>query len=223
MKYLILITTCITSLTGCAGVTPSSITSTSASVRPMPAERAMPVSGTIYSERTYRSMFEDRRASKVGDVITIMIAEKSSTNKANNTKSENTGSAVNNIGALGGIGVGGNTLKNANVNAAGERTLESTDTGNITNAFTSSLTVTVVDVLESGNLVVQGEKQIGYDRGADFIRFSGVVSPQLISKGNVISSTQVADARIEYRTNSQVDQSAIASMMNRLFYSILPF
>jgi flagellar L-ring protein precursor FlgH len=168
-------------------------------------------------------MFEDRRASKVGDVITIMIAEKSSTNKANNTKSENTGSAVNNIGALGGIGVGGNTLKNANVNAAGERTLESTDTGNITNAFTSSLTVTVVDVLESGNLVVQGEKQIGYDRGADFIRFSGVVSPQLISKGNVISSTQVADARIEYRTNSQVDQSAIASMMNRLFYSILPF
>jgi hypothetical protein len=42
-------------------------------------------------------------------------------------------------------------------------------------------------------------------------------------KGNVISSTQVADARIEYRTNTQVDQSAIASMMNRLFYSILPF
>jgi len=49
------------------------------------------------------------------------------------------------------------------------------------------------------------------------------VSPQLIAKGNVISSTQVADARIEYRTNAQVDQSVIASMMNRLFYSILPF
>jgi flagellar L-ring protein precursor FlgH len=179
------------------------------------------MSGAIYTERTYRSMFEDRRASKVGDVITIVIAEKSATNKANNTKSENTGSATNNIGSLGGLSAG--TLKNANVNAGGERTLESTDTGNITNAFTSSLTVTVVDVLESGNLVVQGEKQIGYDRGADFIRFSGVVSPQLIAKGNVISSTQVADARIEYRTNTQVDQSAIASMMNRLFYSILPF
>jgi flagellar L-ring protein precursor FlgH len=221
MKYLILITTCATTLIGCAGVTPSSITSTSASVRPMPAERALPVSGAIYTERTYRSMFEDRRASKVGDVITIVIAEKSATNKASNTKSENTGSATNNVGSLGGLSAG--TLKNANVNAGGERTLESTDTGNITNAFTSSLTVTVVDVLESGNLVVQGEKQIGYDRGADFIRFSGVVSPQLIAKGNVISSTQVADARIEYRTNTQVDQSAIASMMNRLFYSILPF
>jgi flagellar L-ring protein precursor FlgH len=221
MKYLILITTCTTALIGCAGVTPSTITSTSASVRPMPAERALPMSGAIYTERTYRSMFEDRRASKVGDVITIMIAEKSSANKANNTKSENTGSAVNNLGALGGLSA--NAMKNANVNSSGERTLESTDTGNITNAFNSSLTVTVVDVLEGGNLVVQGEKQIGYDRGADFIRFSGIVSPQLISKGNVISSTQVADARIEYRTNAQVDQSAIASMMNRLFYSILPF
>jgi flagellar L-ring protein precursor FlgH len=221
MKYLILITTCITSLIGCAGVTPSSITSTSASVRPMPAERAMPMSGAIYTERTYRSMFEDRRASKVGDVITIMIAEKSATNKSGSTKSENTGSVINSIGTLGGISA--RDLKTGNVNASGERTLESTDTGNITNAFTSSLTVTVVDVLESGNLVVQGEKQIGYDRGADFIRFSGVVSPQLIAKGNVISSTQVADARIEYRTNTQVDQSAIASMMNRFFYSILPF
>jgi flagellar L-ring protein precursor FlgH len=221
MKYLILITTCATTLIGCAGVTPSTITSTSASVRPMPAERALPMSGAIYTERTYRSMFEDRRASKVGDVITIVIAEKSSANKANNTKSENTGSAVNSLSALGGLSAG--AMKNANVNGAGERTLESTDTGNITNAFNSSLTVTVVDVLEGGNLVVQGEKQIGYDRGADYIRFSGIVSPQLIAKGNVISSTQVADARIEYRTNAQVDQSAIASMMNRLFYSILPF
>lgn len=221
MKYLILIATCATTLIGCAGVTPSTITSTSATVRPMPAERALPMSGAIYTEKTYRSMFEDRRASKVGDVITIVIAEKSSANKANNTKSENTGSAVNSLSALGGLSAG--AMKNANVNGAGERTLESTDTGNITNAFNSSLTVTVVDVLEGGNLVVQGEKQIGYDRGADFIRFSGIVSPQLIAKGNVISSTQVADARIEYRTNAQVDQSAIASMMNRLFYSILPF
>jgi len=221
MKYLILITTCATTLIGCAGVTPSSITSTSASVRPVAAERTMPMSGAIYTERTYRSMFEDRRASKVGDVITIMIAEKSATNKSGSTKSENTGSVINSIGTLGGIST--RDLKTGNVNASGERTLESTDTGNITNAFTSSLTVTVVDVLESGNLVVQGEKQIGYDRGADFIRFSGVVSPQLIAKGNVISSTQVADARIEYRTNTQVDQSAIASMMNRFFYSILPF
>lgn len=221
MKYLILITTCATTLIGCAGVTPSTITSTSASVRPAAAERSMPMSGAIYTERTYRSMFEDRRASKVGDVITIMITEKSATNKSGSTKSENTGSAINNIGSLGGLSA--NALKNANVNGSGERTSETTDTGNITNAFTSSLTVTVVDVLESGNLVVQGEKQIGYDRGADFIRFSGVVSPQLIAKGNVISSTQVADARIEYRTNTQVDQSAVASMMNRLFYSILPF
>jgi flagellar L-ring protein precursor FlgH len=223
MKYLILITACATTFIGCAGVAPSSITSTSASVRPMPAERALPVSGAIYSERTYRSMFEDRRASKVGDVITIMIAEKSSANKANNTKSENTGSAVNNIGALGGIGVGGNTLKNANVNAAGERTLESTDTGNITNAFNSSLTVTVVEVLEGGNLVVQGEKQIGYDRGADFIRFSGVVSPQLISKGNVISSTQVADARIEYRGRGATDDTQGTGWFTRLLLKMAPF
>ena len=82
--------------------------------------------------------------------------------------------------------------------------------------------VTVIEVLANGNLLVSGEKQIGLDRGAEFVRFSGVVPLASIGIGNIVSSTQVADAKIEYRTNTQIDQSQLSSMMNRFFYSMLP-
>jgi flagellar L-ring protein precursor FlgH len=82
--------------------------------------------------------------------------------------------------------------------------------------------VTVVDVLENGNLVVSGEKQVAFDRGTEFVRFSGVVNPDTIMLGNVVPSTKVADARIEYRTNSQLDAAQVASILARFFLSFSP-
>ena len=58
--------------------------------------------------------------------------------------------------------------------------------------------MTVIEVLPNGNLLVAGEKQIGINQGTEFIRFSGVVNPVTIQAGNTVSSTKVADARIEY-------------------------
>jgi flagellar L-ring protein precursor FlgH len=84
------------------------------------------------------------------------------------------------------------------------------------------LTVTVVEVLSNGNMIVSGEKQVSLDKGAEFIRFSGVVDPSTVNSGNIVSSTQVADARIEYRTNSRIDGAAVMAMMARFFLSVIP-
>jgi flagellar L-ring protein precursor FlgH len=78
-------------------------------------------------------------------------------------------------------------------------------------------------VLPNGNLIVAGEKQVAMNKGVEFIRFSGMVSPDNIQQGNIVSSTQVADARVEYRTNSQIDKAEMASMASRFFQSLLPF
>jgi hypothetical protein len=75
----------------------------------------------------------------------------------------------------------------------------------------------------NGNLIVAGEKQIAMNKGVEFIRFSGMVSPDTIQNGNTVSSTLVADARVEYRTNSQIDRAEMTSMMSRFFQSLLPF
>jgi flagellar L-ring protein precursor FlgH len=83
--------------------------------------------------------------------------------------------------------------------------------------------VTVSEVLPNGNLIVVGEKQVAMNKGVEFIRFSGMVNPDTIQQGNVVSSTLVADARVEYRTNSQIDRAEMTSMMSRFFQSMLPF
>jgi flagellar L-ring protein precursor FlgH len=80
----------------------------------------------------------------------------------------------------------------------------------------------VSEVLSNGNLIVVGEKQIAMNKGIEFIRFSGMVNPDSI-QNNTVSSTLVADARVEYRTNSQIDRAEMTSMMSRFFQSLLPF
>ena len=90
------------------------------------------------------------------------------------------------------------------------------------NNFSGTIAVTVIDVLPNGNLVVGGEKQVSLDHGVEFVRFSGVVNPDYIALGNTISSTRVADARVEYRTNSRIDAAQITSILARFFLSFIP-
>jgi flagellar L-ring protein precursor FlgH len=85
------------------------------------------------------------------------------------------------------------------------------------------LTTTVVGVLPNGNLQVAGEKQIAINRGSEHIRFSGVVDPRSITGSNTVSSTQVADARIEFRSKGVMDEVQTMGWLQRFFLNISPF
>jgi flagellar L-ring protein precursor FlgH len=70
---------------------------------------------------------------------------------------------------------------------------------------------------------VSGEKQLSLDKGTEFVRFSGIVTPGSLGNSNTVPSTAVADARIEYRTNTKVDRANVTAMLTRLFQSVSPF
>ena len=91
------------------------------------------------------------------------------------------------------------------------------------NAFSGIITVTVTEVLPNGNLRVGGEKQVAINHANEFIRFSGVVNPSTITASNIVLSTQVADAHIEYKGATHIDLSTISSMFSRVFLSVMPF
>jgi flagellar L-ring protein FlgH len=91
------------------------------------------------------------------------------------------------------------------------------------NNFTGTITVTVIQVLGNGNMIVSGERQIGINQGSEFVRFSGVVNPTNIINGNTVSSTQVADARIEYRGNGYIDEAQTMGWLSRFFLTVAPF
>ncbi|HAT30315.1 MAG TPA: flagellar biosynthesis protein FlgH [Janthinobacterium sp.] len=198
-------------------VVPTSIVQGPRTARPLISEPAVAANGAIFQGAAYRPYFEDRRARQVGDMITIAITEKTNAVKAGASSANKSGSVgFSTPGPLQG-------MLGANVSANSASKFADGDNHSVSNAFTGTIGVTVTEVLSNGNLLVAGEKQVAMDKGVEFIRFSGMISPDTIATGNIVSSTQVADARVEYRTNSQIDRAEMTSMASRFFLSLVPF
>lgn len=203
-------------LAGCAA-SPTTIVQGPTTARPMLVETAPAADGAIYNANSYRPMFEDRRARHIGDLLTVNITERTVANKNGTSTGNKSGSAsFTTPGLLAGVIGAGVALESGTKYADGDNQTAS-------NNFTGTLGVTVTEVLPNGNLIVAGEKQVAMNKGTEFIRFSGMVSPDTIQPGNIVSSTVIADARVEYRTNSRLDRAEVTSMLSRFFLSILPF
>lgn len=204
-------------LAGCA--TPTSVIQQSTTAKPLPAGPSHAANGTIFQIGQYRPLFEDRRARFVGDILTIVINEKTNAGKDAASNASKTGSASASVPSMMKLLL--KPLQGTDLSASSANKYEDKSSVSSSNDFTGTIAVTVVDVLPNGNLVVGGEKQIGLDKDTEYVRFSGVVNPDTITNGNV-SSTQVADARIEYRTSSHIDSAEVAGWLARFFLSVIP-
>jgi flagellar L-ring protein precursor FlgH len=219
MKYFSIILSLF--LAACVTTTPPTSVHQPMTARPVPQNYAASANGAIYNVASARPLFEDRRARFVGDIITINIAEKTSASKNSEnktTRSESVAAAIPTV-----VGLPLKTLQGTNLSASDSNNFDGKGQNTSANDFTSSLTVTVIEVLPNGNLLVSGEKQIGLKEGEEFIRFSGVVNPNTITTANTVQSTQVADARIEYKANGFIDSSQVMGWLSRFFLTFLPF
>lgn len=195
--------------------------------RPVRRHVSPPFDGAIYhSNIDERPLFEDRRARNVGDILMINIVEKTTGNLKNSA-----GSTTDNIvnAATPNITTGllETILKSISLNSNSSNKSSNTGSGSASEDLTGSISVTVVDVLENGYLLVSGEKQVAVNQSDEFIRFSGVVNPLSISNLNVVQSTQVSDAHIEFRNagamNEVINDARSLGFLGRFFKSVLPF
>jgi flagellar L-ring protein precursor FlgH len=206
-------------LSGCA-VVPSTNIQQPLTVRPQPLSAPLVGNGAIYQVGYSKLfLFEDRRARSVGDTLTVAINEKD--NGSSSTSSADAHSGKTALTLSGG-------LSGATLGAFGA--LQGTNTADVsykdsgangkTNTFTGTLTVTVIEVLSNGNLVVSGEKQVAVGEKTEYLRLSGVVNPTNIGSANTVSSSQLADARIEIKDNTSIDAAKLTSMLARFFLSV---
>lgn len=208
-------------VTGCVSTTPGTAVHQPMSVRPESKDVAAQGNGAIFNVASSRPLFEDRRARFVGDTLTINIVEKTQASKKSDTKAERSQSldvSVPTVVNLPFKGVQGMTLGVESGNKFG-----GTGSNTSSNDFISTITVTVIDVYPNGNLLVSGEKQLGLKDGEEFIRFSGVVNPNTITGANTVQSTQVADARMEFKANGSLDSANTPGWLTRIFLNVLPF
>jgi len=218
-KFIVIISfACL--MNACA-ITPSTIVDTPTTAKPIAPKRPSATSGAIYSASSHRALFEDRRARMIGDILTINITENTTANKATSSASSKNGSVSSSASIPLGLPI---DIIKEGISITADSAIDNDDsaTENASNNFNGDITVTVIDVLANGNLMVSGEKQIALDKGTEFVRFSGVINPDDIRLGNIVTSTKVADARIEYRTNSKLDAAQVASIFARFFLSFSP-
>ncbi len=204
-------------MAGCT-VVPDSIVETPFKARPQTASYPAPTNGSIFQSTVYRPLLEDRRARLVGDTLTILINEKTSAGKSAGNSASKTGNVE-----VGVPTISGTTIDSLSASATSSHSFAEKGAVTSSNNFTGTIGVTIIDVLQNGILLVSGEKQVAFDKGVEYVRFSGLVNPDDITTGNQVSSAAVADAKFEYRTSTRVDIAEFMSSVARFFYSLSPF
>ncbi len=210
-------------LSGCAAIqtTPPSAVHQPMSVRPEAMATALPANGAIYQTVQARPLFEDRRARRIGDTITINLVERNTAQKSANANATRNGNMSAGIGPINRLPLSG--LNGLELEADAESDFNGKGAAAANNVFNGTITVTVIDVYPNGNLLVSGEKMVAINQGNEFIRFSGVINPNNVTTANTVQSTQVADARIEYRGSGFIDESNTMGWLQRFFVAIMPF
>ncbi|MCU6433224.1 flagellar basal body L-ring protein FlgH [Undibacterium sp. Jales W-56] len=205
--------------TGCS-VVPPAIVHQPMTATPISAKPQKELNGAIYQAASYRPLFEDQKARLLGDILTVTISEKTSAGKTVASSAKKSGSTSFGVPSF--LGLSSAVTSNASLSSTSANKYDETGAQTASNNFTGTISVTVIDVLPNGNLLVSGEKQLAFDKGAEYVRFSGVVNPATITAANVVSSTQIADARFEYRSTARIDKAEVNSLLTRFFLSFIP-
>ncbi|GHT83594.1 flagellar L-ring protein [Betaproteobacteria bacterium] len=208
---------------GCASISPTPPTAVHQpmSARPVASAPVVVANGAIFQQDSNRPLFEDRRARRVGDVLTINLVERTSAQKSANSSASRSSALSGGIAGTTKLPLG--ALNGLSAEAGVDSEFTGAGAAAANNVFTGTITVTVVDVLANGNLLVSGEKMLAINQGNEYIRFSGVVNATTITGANTVQSTQVADARIEYRGSGFIDEHNTMGWLQRFFGAILPF
>jgi flagellar L-ring protein precursor FlgH len=176
--------------------------------------------GAIYQASTSMPLFEDLRARRVGDLLTIILSENNTANKSANTAT----SKENDI-SIANPTLFGDQLPTNKVKITLEQSVDSTQefagdgSSEQSNTLSGTIAVTVARVLGNGNLMVQGEKLMTLNQGDEYIRISGIVRPQDITPNNTVLSTLVANARIQYGGKGAIHDANANGWLGRFFQS----
>ena len=185
-----------------------------------PANLRPPIqnSGAIYQAGYDMRLFEDNKAMRVGDVLTIKLKELTQANKAGDLNAKK----KNSILAEAPMILGNPTSVETEIKTT--KDFQGEGEANQSNSLIGDISVTVVELLPNGNLKVRGEKRVTLNQGDEYIRLSGIVRPVDIDQDNTIASDKVADATIMYiGEGAMADASKMGWLSRAIFSPWFPF
>ena len=178
-----------------------------------------PANGAIFQVERFSALTSGARASRVGDILTITLVERTSATKSNSATTGRNG----NIGFSPPVSGPLSLLTSADVNMGGDQSFKGKGETAQSNALSGELSVTIAAVYPNGNMLVQGEKALTLNRGDENVQFSGIVRGADISVDNRVLSTRVAAARIRYTGKGEIARASQQGWLQRFFSKISPF
>jgi len=174
--------------------------------------------GSLYQGEQGLSLFTDRKALSVGDVITITLNERTVSSKSANVTVDKESALEFDAGPLLG-GTPNFRGSDLGTNMEQTREFEGDSEADQSNSLQGNISVTVAEVLPNGGLVVRGEKWITINRGDEYIRISGIVRPDDVSPDNTVPSTRLANAQITYSGTGELASAQSMGWLTRFFNS----
>jgi flagellar L-ring protein FlgH len=223
-------------LTGCAGLSkePSRMVQTAKIHKPKFSvyEPPKPEEGSLWSEVSEVSLFQDMKARKVGDIVTVRIVEDPEAELNANTKTSRSSSIdAAQLKLLGYM----KALAEKNSRLAQDPGTDNLFSASLGTAFDGKgssdrdghvkayITAVVEKVLFNGNLYINGQREVRVNNETQYITLSGVVRPKDITSSNEVSSTYVADARITYSGSGPVADKQRPGWLGRVVDYVWPF
>jgi flagellar L-ring protein precursor FlgH len=188
--------------------------------------------GAIYNGRQSDNFFGRNRNYRVGDLITVMLDESTRAirKQTGTVKREASNDVIPSglvnkalripskiFGSKGDGALEGLNLNSANIASTGEGSADQNA------SLTGAVSVTVVEVLSNGNLMVRGEKQLALTEGAEVIQVSGIIRPEDVSPNNMVQSRRLANAQIAYRGTGDMAAVAKTGWGTKALLKVWPF
>ena len=219
--YVLLASMAMILLSGCAAMTRPHAIADDPAFAPVTPERLVPpapANGAIYQVDRGYSLYTDRVAHNVGDILTVVLEEKTQSTKSSATKYvKDSETEFNQASVLGQTVTSGGMNFSTDVNF--ERDFSGSADSDQSNSLSGNITVTVSEVFPNGLLRIRGEKWLTLNQGDEYIRLSGLIRAEDISDSNTVPSSKIADARIAYGATGDFDQANRMGWASKVFNS----
>lgn len=182
---------------------------------------------SLWHDDLSKSIYADRRACGVGDIITILVQENSTSTKNNETSTERSSSLASAItsfifspGASGLLTKGGqlpSMAYNSDAKHDGKGSINNSE------AVIAKIAVRIVDVLPNNNFVIEGQRETSFSGEHQSIILRGVVRSDDVSPSDTVYSYNVSDATIQIVGKGVVTDSQNKGWFNRIWDKVNPF
>jgi flagellar L-ring protein FlgH len=194
-----------------------------------PEEKPQPAAGSIWQGENDKSLlFVGKKARYINDIVTIIVSETAQgDNKATTGTSRNTSNsaAITSLLGLENAIIKHNADMNGTISLGGTSSNSLKGTGDTSRNGTLSATISarVTRVLDNGNLLIEGRRQLTINAEDQFIIITGIIRSQDITSDNTIQSQYIADARIIYTGDGVVNDKMRPGWLTRVVDWVWPF